>query len=349
MSGFPRRSETFALNELVALEAAGLLEAVFATKAGDGSTHPGLERVAHRVRTLAPGSPAEQAREVAVALADVAISGLHAYFAHVPAEVASHAAGFLGCPWGFSTHALDARKVPPAELAERARQAACIVACNHDVAAELSALGARVTLIPHGVDIRRFQADGPATINGRLMVLAVGRLVEKKGFSVLIDAVALADEPLSVRIVGDGPLHEHLVAQIASAGVADRVTLSGPMTHADLPGAYQAAQVVVVPSIVNAEGDRDGLPNVVLEAMAMGRPVVGSDVGAVSAAVEHGATGILVPPGDAVALAAAFDRLSTDVALRERLGVAARHRVEHDYELGTCTARLIDHLETAYA
>ena len=141
MSGFPRRSETFALNELVALEAAGLLEAVFATKAGDGSAHPGLERVAHRVRTLAPGTPAQQAREVAAALADLPISGLHAYFAHVPAEVASHAAGLLGCPWGFSTHALDARKVPPAELAERARRAACIVACNHDVAAELSASG----------------------------------------------------------------------------------------------------------------------------------------------------------------------------------------------------------------
>lgn len=85
MSGFPRRSETFALNELLALETAGVLEAVFATKPGDGSLHPGVERIAHRVRMLTPGTPAQQAREVAAALADVPVSGLHAYFAHTPA------------------------------------------------------------------------------------------------------------------------------------------------------------------------------------------------------------------------------------------------------------------------
>lgn len=348
VSGFPRRSETFALNELVALEAAGVLEAVFATKIGDGSIHPGIERIAHRVRMLAPGTPAQQAGEVVAVLADAPISGLHAYFAHVPAEVASHAAAILGCRWGFSTHALDARKVPPAQLAARAREAACIVACNRDVATEFSALGAQVALIPHGVDIGRFQSAHPVTANGRLAVLAVGRLVEKKGFAVLVEAAALAREPLSVSIVGDGPLHDDLVARITAAGLGDRVTLAGPMTHSELPTAYADSHVVVVPSIVNAEGDRDGLPNVVLEAMATGRPVVASDVGAVSAAVETDATGILVPPGDAVALAAALDRLAADAALRERLGAGGRRRVEHDYELGACTARLIDHLAAVY-
>ena len=348
MSGFPRRSETFALNELVALEAAGALEAVFATKGGDGSRHPGLERIAHRVRMLAPGAPATQAREVAAALADTPINGLHAYFAHVPAEVASHAAGLLSCPWGFSTHALDARKVAPAELAVRAREAACIIACNHDVAAEFSVLGARVTLIPHGVDIERFHPSDPVATNGRLAVLAVGRLVEKKGFSVLVQAAALARAPVSVRIVGDGPLQDELAAQIAAAGIGDRVTLTGPVTHTELPDAYADAHVVAVPSIVNAEGDRDGLPNVVLEAMATGRPVVASDVGAVSAAVEHDVSGILVPPGDAVALAVAFDRLAADAGLREHLGAGGRRRVERDYELAVCTARLIHHLEATY-
>lgn len=349
MSGFPRRSETFALNELVALEEAGVLEAVFATKSGDGSRHPTLARIAHRVRVLTPGSPVDQARQVATVLADTPISGVHAYFAHVPAEVASHAALLLGCPWGFSTHAVDARKVPAGELADRARAAACIVACNHDVASEFADLGARVELIPHGVDLSRFQPADPATSNGCLAVLAVGRLVEKKGFPVLIEAVALARSPLAVRIVGDGPMHDELAARIAARGVGDRVTMVGPLTHDELPAEYAAAQVVAVPSIVNSAGDRDGLPNVVLEAMATGRPVVASDVGAVSAAVQDDATGILVPPGDAVALAVALDRLAADAGLREHLGRGGRRRVEDTYELGVCTSRLIERLEAVYA
>ena len=216
------------------------------------------------------------------------------------------------------------------------------------MAAEFAALGARVALIPHGVDIGRFQSVAPDATNGRVNVLAVGRLVEKKGFPVLVEAAALARRLLAVSIVGDGPMRDALAAQIDAAGVADRVTLAGSMTHSDLPQAYANAHIVAVPSIVSAAGDRDGLPNVVLEAMAMGRPVVASDVGAVAAAVQTDATGILVAPGDAVALAAALDRLASNAGLREHLGAGGRRRVERDYELSACTARLIDHLEAVY-
>lgn len=349
MSGFPRRSETFALNELIALETAGVLDAVFATKPGDASDHPGVECIAHRVHTLAAGSTAEQGQEVAAALAGRGITGVHAYFAHIPAEVASHAAARLGCRWGFSTHARDARKVAPDALEGRARLASCIVACNHDVASEFAQLGANVSLIPHGVDIGRFQPADPPVATGTLAVLAVGRLVEKKGFSVLIEGVALTRTRVSLRIVGDGPLRDVLAAQVAEAGLDDRVTFAGPMSHAELPRAYADAQVVVVPSVVDAAGDRDGLPNVVLEAMAMERPVIASDVGAVATAVENDITGILVPPGDPVAVAVALDRLAADAGLRHQLGVTGRRRVERDFELGACTTRLIAHLEGVYA
>ena len=349
MSGFPRRSETFALNELIALEEAGVLAAIFATKAGDGSSHPGLERIAHRVTVLAQGSAAEQATQVAEAMAGVPLTGIHAYFAHHPAEVAALAARTLDCRWGFSTHALDARKVPSDDLATRAREAAVIVACNRDVAAEFDAIGANVSLIPHGVDIERFVPQPAVPHNGTLTVLAVGRLVEKKGFPVLVTAAALTRAPVSVRIVGDGPLRDELQHQIRATGLDDRVCLTGPLTHSDLPEAYAGVHVVAVPSIVNGKGDRDGLPNVVLEAMATGRPVVASDVGAVSAAISHDDTGMLVPAGDAPALAAAFDRLAGDPMLRQRLGDAGRRRVADVYELGRCTAHLIEHLEGIYA
>jgi len=107
--------------------------------------------------------------------------------------------------------------------------------------------------------------------------------------------------------------------------------------------------IVVVPSITDATGDRDGLPNVVLEAMSSGRPVIASDVGAVSSAVVDGRTGVLVPPADAEALAGALEFLVDQPDCRERLGREARARVERDFELHTCTTRLRHFLETVYA
>jgi glycosyltransferase involved in cell wall biosynthesis len=349
MSGFPRRSETFALNELLALDRAGCLEAVFATKPGDpGPPHPGAERLMQKVRYLAPGSAAEQAAEVVEQIGDAPVSAVHGYFAHVPTEVAAKAARRLGVPYGFSVHAVDARKVTRSDLADRARDAACVIACNPDVAGDLRRAGAPVHLIPHGVDLERFTPTPPP--NGEVLsLLAVGRLVPKKGFPVLIDAASRLLAPFFLRIVGDGPDREALERQIAAAGLEDRVRLVGPRTHDDLPAEYASADIVVVPSVMDATGDRDGLPNVVLEAMSSGRPVIASDVGAVSSAVVDGRTGVLVPPGDPGALAGALEFLVDQPDYRERLGREARARVERDFELHSCTTRLRHFLETVYA
>jgi hypothetical protein len=138
VSGFPRRSETFALGELLALEERGALSAVFATKPGEaGVQQPGWERLRGRVHALPEGDPERQAAFIADRLAGQSVSGVHGYFAHTPAEVAARAAALLGVPYGFSTHARDARKVAPDVLAERARKASCVVACNTDVAEEI--------------------------------------------------------------------------------------------------------------------------------------------------------------------------------------------------------------------
>ena len=349
MSGFPRRSETFALNELLALDRAGCLEAVFATKPGDaGPPHPGAERLMQKVRYLDPGSAAEQAQQVVEQLDGMPVDAVHGYFAHVPTEVAAKAARRLGVPYGFSVHAVDARKVAQSDLAERARAAACVIACNPDVAGDLRRAGAPVDLIPHGVDLERFRPSPPP--NGEVLsLLAVGRLVPKKGFPVLIAAASRLLAPFCLRIVGDGPERDALERQIAAAGLEDRVELAGPRTHDDLPAEYATADIVVVPSVMDATGDRDGLPNVVLEAMASGRPVVASDVGAVHSAVVDGRTGVVVPPGDAAALAGALEFLVDQPEWRERLGREARARVERDFELHSCTTRLRHFLETVYA
>lgn len=348
MSGFPRRSETFALNELLALDEAGMLEAIFATKPGE--THepqPGSERLAARVRSLPPGSPAMQAELIGNALAGRPVSGVHGYFAHTPAQVAGLVAERLGVPYGFSAHARDARKVSPAELGRRARHAALVVACNDDVAGEIRQAGGDAEVLPHGVDLQRFR-PGPSTPVRELSLLAVGRLVEKKGFHILIEAVSQLTTPFRLRILGEGPERDRLERAVAAAGLADRIALPGATTHAELPAALQAADIVVVPSVIDASGDRDGLPNIVLEAMACGRPVVASDAGAIAAALTDSVNGLLVPPGDAGTLARALDRLGFHPELRRRLGEAARARAEADYELHACTDRLLVRMEAAY-
>jgi glycosyltransferase involved in cell wall biosynthesis len=349
VSGFPRRSETFALNELLALDAAGMLGPVFATKPGDpGHQQPDHERLLRRVEVLPAGSPADQAALVARRLAGSSVRGIHGYFAHTPAEVASLAARRLGIAYGFSVHAKDARKISPEELVARTRSAACVIACNPDVAADVGRFGVVTHLIPHGVDISRFQPR-PLPAAEPLRLLAVGRLVEKKGFSVLLAALELVKIPFTLRIIGEGPERDGLQAIIDARGLQDRVSLCGPMTHAQLPAEYAAAHVVVVPSVMDRRGDRDGLPNVVLEAMASQRPVVASDIAAIASAVRHGETGLLVAPGDPAALAAALHTLAADTTLVEQLGRNGRRRVEAEFELGRCTQRLVQRLRSAYA
>jgi glycosyltransferase involved in cell wall biosynthesis len=348
-SGFPRTSETFILNELLALDARGLLGPIFATKPAEHPrAHPGAERILPRVCVLPPVSPHDQAALVATALAPSGVNGVHAFFAHTPAEVAREAAARLRVPYGFSVHARDVRKIPAHELRERAAGAACVVACNADVADEVDAAGARATLLPHGVDVARFR-PAPEQPEPPIALLAVGRFVPKKGFDVLVDAAARLDVPFRLRIVGEGPEWPRLARRIADAGIADRVTLVGPLTHDELPLTYASAHVVVVPSVRDASGDRDGLPNVVLEALAAGRTVVASDIAAVGAAVRHDETGLLVPPGDASALAAAIRRVASSAALRSRLASGGRALVEREFDLEVCTARLAQHLEAAYA
>jgi glycosyltransferase involved in cell wall biosynthesis len=349
VSGFPRRSETFALGELLALEERGALAAVYATKPGDGGRlQPDCARLLARVRHLPDAPPEQQADFMIADLAGRSVAGFHGYFAHAPAEVAARAATRLGVPYGFSTHARDARKVPPDALAARAQKAACVIACNTDVAQEIERTGTHVHLLPHGVDLRRF-SPRPSPVDGALRLLAVGRLVEKKGFHVLVEAAARLKSPFRLRIVGEGAERKRLLDLIDARDLSDRVTLDGALTHAELPAAYADSHAVVVPSIQDATGDRDGLPNVVLEAMACARPVVASRISAVGSAVTHHETGLLVPPGDAGALAAALEQVAAARALRERLGRNGRERVGRDYEVGRCANRLCELLGDAYA
>lgn len=349
MSGFPRTSETFAVGELVALARAGMLTRLYATKPGDGAApQPGVEELLPLLRQLPDGDASTQAAALVADLGDVRVDGVHGYFAHRPAEVAALAADRLGVGYSFSTHALDARKVAADDLAARARAAVGVVPCNTDVARHVHVDGAAVRLLPHGVDLVRFAPAPRPAGAGPLRVLAVGRLVEKKGFPTLVDAVARSRVPVQLRIIGTGAERAALAESARRQGVAGHVVLAGRRSHDELPDHYAWADVVAVPSVVDSAGDRDGLPNVALEAMACGRPLVVSDVAALGSTVRGARSGVVVPPGDDRALADAFYRM-TDPRLRAALAAAGRHFVEEHFDLAACTRRFVAHLDGLHA
>jgi len=160
-------------------------------------------------------------------------------------------------------------------------------------------------------------------------VLFVGRLVERKGVTHLIEAVRRLPAELSARLVviGDGPERAALEAQARAAGMADRVAIRGRVSDAELRAAYAASDALVLPSMLDARGDTEGLGVVLLEAMSYGVPVVASDIGGITDIVEHERSGLLVPPADPALLARALERLARDPALAARLGAAGEQRV----------------------
>jgi glycosyltransferase involved in cell wall biosynthesis len=349
LSGWPRVSESFALNEVLALHRAGLLGAVLALKPGDGGPmHPAAAELAPLVEVLPAGDVETQAEHAVTRLDGTGITAVHGYFAHAPAAVAALVAEKFGLPYGFSVHALDARKVTKAEMGERGGAAAIVIACNEDAGAEVQAAGVTPTIVRHGVDLAAFPATEPPG-SDPVALLAVGRLVEKKGFDVLLAALSTVDRRWRLRLVGDGPLRARLTGLIDAYGLGDRVELSGRCTHETLPEHYAAADIVVVPSIVDSTGDRDGLPNVVLESLASRRPVVASTVAAIPSAVRDGVTGTLVPPGDPDALARALTALIDDPARRTALGRGGRAVAETEFGLDSRTAEFCAVLERAYA
>lgn len=349
VSGFPRRSETFALNELSALEERGALAAIFATKPGDGSKlQPGHERLLPLAKYLPQGTAFDQGVFLAASLRKQNVAAVHGYFAHTPAEVAMHAGERLRVPFGFSVHARDARKLSTSELTRRAQKAACVVACNTDVAVTMQKAQANAHLIPHGVNLTRFRA-AQASADAPFRIVAVGRLVEKKGFDYLIHAASQLKFFFTLKIVGDGPERQRLENLISRHGLNHQVTLLGSQSHDELPQQYSDAHVVVVPSVLDRRGDRDGLPNVVLEAMACARPIVATKAGAIESAVVEGNTGLLVAQRDAIAIAEALTALKENPSLQHELGRNARRHVERHYELTHCTDRFCELLEQAYA
>jgi glycosyltransferase involved in cell wall biosynthesis len=221
------------------------------------------------------------------------------------------------------------------------RRTSWVAACASDLARRAVLLGAspeRVVTLLHGVDVADLAGGDPAAWRqragageGEFLVVALGRLVAKKGFSYLLQAAAILGAggvPLRVAIGGSGDLAADLEAQARDLSCRDRVCFLGDVPHGEVGPLLRAADAVAVPSVRDDRGNVDGLPNVLLEAMAVGRPIVSTDVAGIPDVIADGENGLLVPPGSAAALAEALVRLHSDRGLGERLGAAAREKAQ---------------------
>lgn len=302
------------------------------------------DRTANRVRRFGQ----------ALVLADELPPGatrLHAHFLHTPASVARYAGLLTGLPWSCSAHAKDIWTTPDWEKREKLASADWVVTCTAAGHADLVRLApdeARVTLVYHGLDLARFAAvpsqpegvGSRAAPDGRdaadpVVLLSVGRAVPKKGYDDLLEALARLPATLSWRLVhiGGGPLLPSLRRRATALGLADRIDWLGPQPQDTVLRHYRRADLFVLASRIAADGDRDGLPNVLMEAQSQGLAVVSTRVSGVPELVVDGTTGVLVPPGDAAALAEALAALMVDPARRAALGEAGRARVRKDFDM----------------
>ncbi|MGX7708181.1 glycosyltransferase [Methylobacterium sp. Gmos1] len=286
------------------------------------------------------------------------IGHIHVHYLHTPASVARYAALLSGRSWSASAHAKDIWTTPDWELAEKLDdpRLAFAVTCTAAGAARLREVATdpgRVSLVYHGLDLSRFPAppesrpprDGSDPADP-LRIVTVGRAVAKKGFDDLLDALAALPPDLHWRLahVGGGEALAALRAKAAALGLSQRVIFLGAKPQPEVVALLREADLFVLPAKRAPSGDRDGLPNVIMEAASQGLAVVATDFAGIPEFLRDGVEGRLVPPGDWGALSNAVNLLARDPAERARLAAAALARLRSEFgaEAGFATvARLL--------
>ncbi|MFA9432462.1 glycosyltransferase [Egicoccus sp. AB-alg2] len=291
-----------------------------------------------------------------------AVDHVHAHFVDRAAVVAMVVSRLLGVPYSATAHANDIY-VDPVLLPEKLAAAKFVATCTAYNAAHLGTVadgrhtdgagtddrdddspGPSVVCIHHGLDLRVFQPQS-ARAPAEPHLLSVAQLRPKKGLVHLVDACAELRRRgyvFTCEIVGEGPLREDLSARIRAHGLQDVVTLTGALPPSEVVERYARSSAFVLPCVTAADGDRDGIPNALLEAMAMELPVVSTHHSGIPEAVEHERTGLLVPPGDTAALTDAVARLLDDPDLRRRLGGRARASVLQAFDIEANGRRLLE-------
>ena len=278
------------------------------------------------------------------------IGHIHAHFAHVPSTLAMYTARHLGIGFSFTGHAVDL--FPERSLLQEKIQRAQFVSCISEWHREFyrsihDRRDEDLVVVRCGVDTSSFQVTPDP--NGEIFeILSVGRLVEKKGFQLLLPALASLGveegQPIHLTLAGEGPMRGVLEELSASLPPSVQVDFLGDTENSRVMELMSSADLFVLPCSVTPSGDRDGIPVVLMEAMACGRCVVSGDLETIRELIDSDVSGILVPPGDASALAEVVGALQSDAARRGALGARGRQRVEEEFDLHLNAKRLGDRL-----
>jgi glycosyltransferase involved in cell wall biosynthesis len=386
LKGYPRLSETFISQEILALERRGLDVLIVSLRyPTDPTTHPVHhlirgellylpEYLSHEPRRVLRGwlrsrkrsgyAQAQAAwlldlrhdptpnrfRRFAQALVLAAelpddVDRLHAHFLHTPASVARYTALIVGIGWTASAHAKDIWTLPEWEKRAKLAEADWVVTCSETARKHLASLAPRadsVTLCYHGLDFQRFPVAPPRSSwrNGSdpehaVRILSVGRAVIKKGYDDLLAALALLPLDLEWRFVhiGGGALGAALKSRAVRLGLSNRVEWRGALAQPEVLAAYREADLFVLASKVAKDGDRDGLPNVLIEAQSQRLACISTNISAIPELIQDGVTGLLTSPGDPVELAKALVSLIRDPVKRAQLGAAGERRARSVFSM----------------
>jgi len=385
VKGYPRLSETFIAQEILALEERGLdLEIWSLRHPTERAVHPMNRKIKARVtylpeylyeeplrvlkgafwclrqkgfgaafkafwRDLKRDFTANRVRRLGQAFVmarelPAEVKHLHVHYLHTPGSVVRYAALLTGRSWSFSAHAKDIWTTPDWEKREKMQEALWGVTCTAHGAQNLQALSPpdRVSLVYHGLDLSRFPTppesrplrDGTDPMDP-VRIVSVGRAVAKKGYGDLIQALAALPGHLHWRFahVGGGELLSSLKKQAQQAGIGDKVAFLGAKAQPDVIALLREADLFVLPSKKAASGDRDGLPNVIMEAASQSLAIVATDFAGIPEFIRNGEEGELVAPGDWEALSNALNLLARDPERRRSLGEAAYRRLRQDFSM----------------
>lgn len=382
---FPVLSETFILNEILALEAKGVSVEIFSlAPTRDPRFHEGVVRLRATIhyvpgaselrmllrhawlqasrnprlyrrellRVVATGRPKLlwrflQASYIAERARRLGVRHVHAHFANHPTTVTQQVSRLLDVPYSFTAHAFDIyRNAKPRIIARKMKDARFTVTVSDYNVDFLRTVGngngARIELIRNGIDMTRF-APAVTAPAGTFTMLTVARLVEKKGLAVLIEACRhLRDRGVEFRcdIVGKGAQKGELQRLIREWQLGGRVRLLGALPQQEIVAHYHSAHVLVLPCIVGRDGNRDGLPVSIIEALACGLPVISTPVTGIPEAVRDGVNGLIVPSGNAGAVSDAVEKLVRNPELLARLRAAARPSVMEEFDQDRTAASL---------
>lgn len=376
---YPRYSETFIVNEILEHEKANVEIEVFALRPpSDTHFQSDISKVKAAVNYLSgPGRTNEfwnyikeaatkfpnlwktleenthldsrtiyHGVQLANKFIEKGITHAHSHFATSAAEVTGVASQLTGIPFSITAHAKDIfHETVIADVLNLtlSRAQTVVTVSDYNVNFLNSILKKDVNLkrIYNGMDLGKFEYSDPA--GRKPLIISVGRLVEKKGFCDLIDACAILrdrDFDFTCQIIGSGDLQQDLAAQIENLKLGDFVELSGPKPQIEIVNLLKEAQVFAAPCVIGSDGNKDGMPTVLLEAMASGLPCVSTPVTGIPELVIHNETGLIVDSHNSAMLADALELIMTDDSLRDRISISARKHIEQSFNVENSASQL---------